>query len=158
MWAPLRPSQGSWICQGNKISLGVPLTPVLHAVDLRASNIRLFSSLLFPLFFSQTHFYFLFRWVLTPELFLPLNFENCSVVHKGIYTCCVCVLSHVRLCDPTDCSPSGSSVHRIFQARILAWVAISYFRGSSRLRDGTCVSCVSCIGRRIVYLCTTWEA
>ena len=34
-------------------------------------------------------------------------------------------------CDPMDCSPPGSSVHGIFQARILEWVAISYFRGSS---------------------------
>ena len=33
------------------------------------------------------------------------------------------------LCDSMDCSPSGSSVHEIFQARILKWVAISYSRG-----------------------------
>ena len=48
-----------------------------------------------------------------------------------------------------DCSPPGSSVHGIFQARILEWVAISFSRGSSRPRDGTCVSC---IGRWILYL------
>ena len=35
------------------------------------------------------------------------------------------------LCDPTDCSPPGSSVHWIFQARILEWVAISFSRVSS---------------------------
>ena len=35
------------------------------------------------------------------------------------------------LCDPMDCSPPGSSVHEIFQARILEWTAISFFRGSS---------------------------
>ena len=57
-----------------------------------------------------------------------------------------------------DCSPPGSSVRGIFQARILKWVAISYFRGSSLLRDQTHVSCVSCIGRQILYHCTTWEA
>ena len=34
-------------------------------------------------------------------------------------------------CDPMDCSPPGSSVHGIFQARILEWVAISFSRGSS---------------------------
>ena len=44
---------------------------------------------------------------------------------------CMCVLNHVRLCDPTDCPPPGSFVHGIFQARILEWVAISYSRGSS---------------------------
>ena len=43
----------------------------------------------------------------------------------------MCVLSCVRLvCSPTDCSPPGSSVHGIFQARILEWVAISFSRGS----------------------------
>ena len=36
------------------------------------------------------------------------------------------------LCDPVDCSPQGSSVHGIFQASILEWVAISFSRGSSR--------------------------
>ena len=35
------------------------------------------------------------------------------------------------LCDPTDCSLSGSSVHGIFQARVLEWIDISYSRGSS---------------------------
>ena len=45
-----------------------------------------------------------------------------------------------------------------FQARILEWVAISYSRGSSRPRDQTHVSCVSCTGREILYHWTTWEA
>ena len=39
------------------------------------------------------------------------------------------------LCDPMDCSLPGSSVHGIFQARILEWVAISFSRRSSRPRD-----------------------
>ena len=48
------------------------------------------------------------------------------------------VLSHAQLfCDPKDCSPPGSSVRGIFQARILEWVAISFSRGSSHLRDWT---------------------
>ena len=54
------------------------------------------------------------------------------------------------LCNPMDCSPKGSSVHGIFQARILEWVAISFSRGSSQPRDGTWVSCIA--GR----LFTTW--
>ena len=44
------------------------------------------------------------------------------------------------LCDPMDCSPPGSSVHRILQARIVEWVAISFSRESSQLRDQTQVS------------------
>ena len=49
------------------------------------------------------------------------------------------------LCDPMDYRSPGSSVHGIFQARTLKWVAISFSRGSSQLRDWTCVSCISCI-------------
>ena len=44
------------------------------------------------------------------------------------------------LCNPMDYNPSGSSIHRIFQARILEWVAISFSRGSSQPRDQTWVS------------------
>ena len=39
------------------------------------------------------------------------------------------------LCDPMDSSPPGFSVHRIFQARILEWVTISFSRASSQPRD-----------------------
>ena len=48
--------------------------------------------------------------------------------------------SCLTLCDPVDCSPPGSSVHGILQARILEWVVISFSRGSSRPRDRTRVS------------------
>ena len=47
------------------------------------------------------------------------------------------------LCDPMDCSPPDSSVHGFFQARILEWVSISFSRGSSQLRDGSCISCLA---------------
>ena len=62
----------------------------------------------------------------------------------GVFVCvCVCVLvSHVWLCDPMDCSPSGSSVHGILQARILELIAMSSSRGSSWPRDWTQVSYV----------------
>ena len=49
-------------------------------------------------------------------------------------------------CNPMDCSLPGFSVHGIFQARVLEWVAISFSRGSSRLGDWTQVSHVT--GRR----------
>ena len=55
--------------------------------------------------------------------------------------------SRLTLCDPMDCSPAGPSVRGIFQARILEWFAISYFRGSSQYRDWTQVSRVSCSGQ-----------
>ena len=44
------------------------------------------------------------------------------------------------LCDPVGCSPSGPSVHRILQTRILEWVAIPFSRVFSSPRDQTCVS------------------
>ena len=48
----------------------------------------------------------------------------------------------LTLCDQIGCSPPGSSVHGISQARILEWVAISSSRESFQLRDRTSVSCV----------------
>ena len=74
------------------------------------------------------------------------------------------------LCNPMDCSPPGSSVHGILQARILEWVAMPSSRGSSQSRDRTWVSYVSCIGGvfsksrirlsdfHIFNISTTWEA
>ena len=47
------------------------------------------------------------------------------------------------LCDPTDCSLPGFSIHGVFQARILEWVAISFSRGFSPTRDRTQVSCIA---------------
>ena len=47
------------------------------------------------------------------------------------------------LCDPLNCSPPGSSVHEIFQARILKWVAFPFSKGSSQPRDWTQVSCTA---------------
>ena len=69
-----------------------------------------------------------------------------------VYTC-VCSISELCLtvCSPSDYGPPGSSAHGIFQAGILEWVSISYSRGSSQPRDQTHISCVSCIGRRILY-------
>ena len=43
--------------------------------------------------------------------------------------------SSLTLCDPMDCSPQGSFIHGISQARVLEWVAISFSRRSSRPRD-----------------------
>ena len=51
--------------------------------------------------------------------------------------------SCLTLCDPVECSSPGSSVHGIFQARTLEWVAMLSSWGSSWPRDWTCVSCDS---------------
>ena len=75
----------------------------------------------------------------------------------GRMLACTCSIAQLclTLCDPVDCSLPGSSVPEVFHARILQWVAISFSSGSSPLRDW---SHISCIGRRILYHCTTWEA
>ena len=54
-------------------------------------------------------------------------------------------LSRVQLCDPLDCSPTGSSVQGTLQARMLEWAAISFFKRSSQPSDQTGVSCI--VGR-----------
>ena len=75
---------------------------------------------------------------------------------------CACIyaqlLSHVWLWDSMDYILPDSSVHGISQARILEWAAIPSSRESSQNRDRTCVSCISCIDRWILYHWATWEA
>ena len=53
---------------------------------------------------------------------------------------CLATMSCPILCDPTDCSPPGSSVRGILQARILEWVAMPSSRELSQTRDQTQVS------------------
>ena len=70
---------------------------------------------------------------------------------------CSVIQSCLIFCDPMDCSPPSSSVHEILLARILEWLAISSSKGSSQPRDWTHISCVSYIGRQILYPWATWE-
>ena len=55
------------------------------------------------------------------------------------------------LCDPMECSPPGSSVHGILQARILEWDALPASKGSSQPRDRTHIPYMSCISRWVLY-------
>ena len=79
--------------------------------------------------------FFLIHWKRKENLFIWFSFiELSSVGH-------IKSLSHVRLFwDAMDCSPPGSSVHGIVQARILEWVAIPFFGESSQSKDWTWVS------------------
>ena len=98
--------------------------------------------------FSEMHLFSFLFWVLWT------GFRGCS---RLTGTC-----MHAQLCltffDPMDWNPPGSSVYGIFQARILEWVAIFYFRVSSQPRDWTHVSCVSCTGRWTLYHWAACEA
>ena len=62
-------------------------------------------------------------WVLTPS--------SKDASDSVICCCCLVANSYLTLCDPVHCSPPGSSIHGILQARTLEWVAISFSRGSS---------------------------
>ena len=80
---------------------------------------------------------------------IPVSSGPCFVRFHSFVLSLLCL----TLSNPMDCSPPGPSVHGIFQARILVWVAIS----SSQPRDQTHISCISCKGRQILYHCTTWD-
>ena len=56
---------------------------------------------------------------------------------------CMYAQSYLTFCDPMDCRLPGFSVHGILQARILEWVAIPFFRGSSPPRDQSWVACIA---------------
>ena len=76
-------------------------------------------------------------------------------LREVIYMCvCACVKflqSCPTLCDHMACSPPGSSVNGILQARILEWIAMPSFRWSSWPRDQTHIFYVSHIGTRVLY-------
>ena len=58
-----------------------------------------------------------------------LSTETCAERRVGSaisYISVLCAQSCLTLCDPIDCCLSGSSVHKILQARILEWIAISF--------------------------------
>ena len=76
----------------------------------------------------------------------------CRVAYSPANQSVLVAQSCLTLCDPMDCSPPGSSVHGISQARILEWVAISFSRGSSRPRDRIWDFCIA--GR----FSTTWAS
>ena len=84
----------------------------------------------------------------------------CMYAHSFVVflllVCCSVSTLCLTLCDPTDCSRPGSSVHGISQARIVEWVAISFSRGCSRPRDQNRISCISCIGRRVLPQVSRW--
>ena len=76
----------------------------------------------------------------------------------AFWSCCLVTKSGLILCNPKDCSPPGSSVRGISQARTLEWVAISFSRTSFELKDRTRVSHLLALAGRFRYHWATWEA
>ena len=83
------------------------------------------------------------KWILS----LGYTFISCGCHNMRAKSLQLC-LTH---CHPMNHSSPGFSVHGILQAGVLEWVAMSFSRGSSWFRDGTCISYVSCIGRQVLY-------
>ena len=79
-----------------------------------------------------------------------------NVVVTVLYVCAQAKLLQFcpTLCNPMDCSLTDSSVHGILQARRVEWVAKPSSRGSSRPRDLTLVSHVSCLAGRFLTTST----
>ena len=73
-------------------------------------------------------------------LSLKLKFLISNIMSKFIQKLCEVTESCPSLCDPMDHSLPGSSIHGIFQARVLEWVAILFSRGSSQPRDWNCIA------------------
>ena len=88
--------------------------------------------------YSSTHHYSVSNKVLS--VYLPSEWSEVAQ-------------SCLTLYDSIDRSLPGLSIHGIFQARVLEWVAISFSRGSSRPRDQTWVSRI--VGRRFTVWVTT---
>ena len=75
-----------------------------------------------------------------------------TATHSNMCTWVLSCFSRVWLfATPWAVASPGSSLHGILQARILEQVAISFSRRSFQLRDRTCISFVSCIGRQVLY-------
>ena len=67
--------------------------------------------------------------------------------------------SCLTLYNTMECGPPSSSVNGIYHTRILEWVAVSFFRGSSQPRDRTGISYVSCKSRQVLHhLCYWWSS
>ena len=79
------------------------------------------------------------------------NSDSCFNTLLDIMLCIKLLQSYPTLCDLMDCSPPGSSVHRILQARILEWVVMPSFRGSPWPRHQACISYASSTGRYVLH-------
>ena len=88
-------------------------------------------------------------WMVISESF---NFPYFACVYAKL------LQSHSTFCNSMYCSPQGSSIHGILQARILEWVAMPFSRGSSWPMNRTLISCGSCIAGRVFYLWAAKEA
>ena len=96
-----------------------------------------------------THFIYLGQWFITKH---PTNFYWVIFSYRKWKKDSEVAQSCPTLCDPMDWNLPGFSVHGIFQAIVLEWIAISFSRGSSQPRDWTQVSRI--VDRRFTFWTT----
>ena len=118
-------------------------TTILTVFSRRGVATELYEFLMYfafyPLIWCMVYKYFLPFYRLPLYLLVFIYFFSCiEAIESESEVTQLCP----TLCDPMDCSLPSSSVHRIFQAIVLEWIAISFSRGSSWPRDGTWVSCI----------------
>ena len=134
------------MCSLDKILLAFALLHfVLKAKLVCYSWYLLTSCFCIPVPYDEKDIFFFFL-VLVPEGLVCLH----EMKWGEMKVCQSCL----TLCDPIDCSPPGSSVHGLFQARISEWVAISFSRGSSQYRNRTHFYCIA---GRLFTIWTTRE-
>ena len=87
------------------------------------------------------------------DIFFPLVIKIWLFPYKYVKSLQSCPI----LCDPMDCSPPGSSVHGVLQAKMLEWVAISSSRGFSQPRNQTLSLTSPAMAGEFFTTSTTWE-
>ena len=130
MWRP----RGGWARRHSIFNIFAQIFKVFAVWLLQPGNCRVYAADHVTIkFFLREKNYFGHPQNSHSRVFCFLSFCFVLKVLKALFA---------ELCptlwNPVDCSPPGSSVHGILQARILEWVAISSLRGSSRPRDQTC--------------------
>ena len=110
-------------------------------------KIMIYSNLNYSVFYYLyfVNMNYLKKRICSKVIYPILNYYSCACMHAKSFQLCL------TLCNPLDHSPLGSSAHGILYARILEWVAMPSSRGSSWPREGTQVTCFSCIDRRALY-------
>ena len=137
--------------QNEKQTLKYFSQPIILSQNCFSSKMSFYSFFIFYLRFPVKIVSSLSLLFLVSSIRKPSGLPKCEVIiTKSFHVCAKSPQTCPTLCDPMDCGPPGSSVHGILQAKMLEWVAISSYRGSSQPRDQTHISYVSCIGRRVL--------
>ena len=136
----------------NPAPTSLPIPPLWMESKTKLFRLKLFKNYLMEFFNKLGHESFLSFFEFNSWCLCCAQFISCP---RSPSCSCLVFQACPVLCYPTDCSPSGSSVHGILQARKLEWIAILFSRGSFQLRDWTQVSLLPC--RQTLYHWATFD-